>query len=65
PQETLADRLAEVPRGKDLVLICNSGARSYEAQVTLTEAGFERAFNLAGGILTAKKWGEPIIHEKD
>ncbi|MBW1712685.1 MAG: FAD-dependent oxidoreductase, partial [Deltaproteobacteria bacterium] len=37
PQETLADRLAKLPRGKDLVLICKSGARSYEAQVTLTE----------------------------
>jgi rhodanese-related sulfurtransferase len=61
PQETLSGRLGEVPRDQDVILICNSGVRSYEAQVTLTEAGFGRTYNLEGGIAAVKKWGEPII----
>lgn len=61
PQETLAHRLDEVPRDKDVVLICNSGARSYEAQVALNAAGFKNTYNLGGGIAAVNKWGEPIL----
>ena len=46
PQETLAQRLDELPRDRPLVLICNSGARSYEAQITLKAAGFEQGLQL-------------------
>ena len=35
PQELLADRLADVPDSGPIYLVCNSGARSYEAQITL------------------------------
>jgi len=31
--------LAEVPKDKKLVLICNTGVRSYEAQITQTGDG--------------------------
>ena len=65
PQETLADRLAEVPRDKDVVLICNSGVRSYEAQCTLNAAGFGNTYNLSGGVAAVKKWGEPILSDDD
>ncbi len=64
PQETLADRLDEIPRDKPLILVCNAGARSYEAQVTLKAAGFKNTVNLSGGVAAAKKWGEPIIPEE-
>jgi NADPH-dependent 2,4-dienoyl-CoA reductase/sulfur reductase-like enzyme/rhodanese-related sulfurtransferase len=63
PQETLTQRLKEVPRDRDLVLICNSGVRSYEAQCMLDAAGITRTYNLSGGIAAVKKWGEPIIGE--
>jgi rhodanese-related sulfurtransferase len=65
PQETLADRLAEVPRDKDVVLICNSGVRSYEAQCTLNAAGFGNTYNLSGGVAAVKKWGDPILNDDD
>jgi len=65
PQESLAERLDEVPRGKKLVLICNAGARSYEAQVTLKAAGFKDTVNLSGGVAAVKRWGEPIIPENE
>jgi NADPH-dependent 2,4-dienoyl-CoA reductase/sulfur reductase-like enzyme/rhodanese-related sulfurtransferase len=65
PQETLAQRLDEAPRDRDVVLICNSGVRSYEAQVALDAAGVKNTFNLSGGIAAVKKWGEPIIPPKE
>lgn len=61
PQETLAHRLDEVPKDKDVVLICNSGARSYEAQVALDAADIKNTYNLGGGIAAVHKWGEPIL----
>ena len=61
PQETLAQRLDEVPKDKEVVLVCNSGARSYEAQCLLRQAGFDNTYNLSGGVAAVMKWGEPIL----
>ncbi len=57
PQDELRARMAEVPRDKKLVLICNTGVRSYEAQVTLDEMGITDTCNLQGGVACLKKWG--------
>lgn len=57
PQDELRARMAEVPRDKKLVLICNTGVRSYEAQVTLDEMGIKDSCNLQGGVACLKKWG--------
>ncbi|MCF8032763.1 MAG: FAD-dependent oxidoreductase [Desulfarculaceae bacterium] len=65
PQETLMQRLDEVPRDKDVVLVCNSGVRSYEAQVMLDGAGINNTYNLSGGVAAVKKWGEPILPEDE
>jgi NADPH-dependent 2,4-dienoyl-CoA reductase/sulfur reductase-like enzyme/rhodanese-related sulfurtransferase len=65
PQETLMQHLDQVPRDQDVVLICNSGVRSYEAQVMLDGAGISNTWNLAGGVAAVKKWGEPILPEDD
>jgi NADPH-dependent 2,4-dienoyl-CoA reductase/sulfur reductase-like enzyme/rhodanese-related sulfurtransferase len=65
PQEALTQRLDEVPRNKDVVLVCNSGVRSYEAQVMLDAAGIKNTFNLSGGVAAVKKWGEPILPQKE
>ncbi|MBU1274726.1 MAG: FAD-dependent oxidoreductase [Proteobacteria bacterium] len=65
PQETLTQRLDQVPRDKDVVLVCNSGVRSYEAQVMLDAAGIHNTWNLSGGVAASKKWGEPILPAKD
>ena len=65
PQETLTRNLDKVPRDKDVVLICNSGVRSYEAQVMLDAAGIRNTFNLSGGVAAVKQWGQPILPPKD
>jgi rhodanese-related sulfurtransferase len=57
PQETLHRRLAEIPADKRLMVVCNSGVRSYEALRQLQAAGFTNARNLQGGIAALKKSG--------
>ncbi len=57
PQGELRTRSGEVPRDKKLVLICNTGVRSYEAQITLDQMGIADTYNLQGGMAAAKKWG--------
>ncbi len=57
PQDELLTRMAEVPKDKKLVLICNTGVRSYEAQVTLDQMGITDTCNLQGGVACLKKWG--------
>ena len=60
PQDELKQRMDEVPRDKPLVLICNTGVRSYEAQLELKQKGITDSYNLQGGMATVKKWGLDI-----
>ena len=57
PQDELRMRMDEVPRDKPLVLICNTGVRSYEAQLNLRQMGITNTYNLQGGMATVKQWG--------
>ena len=57
PQETLTKRMSEVPRDKRLLVVCNSGARSYEALRMLNGAGISNAMNVQGGAAMLKKTG--------
>jgi NADPH-dependent 2,4-dienoyl-CoA reductase/sulfur reductase-like enzyme/rhodanese-related sulfurtransferase len=61
PQEKLDDLMDKLPPDKKLVLICNSGVRSYEAMRQLAREGRTDTYNLAGGVAAVKKWGEGII----
>jgi len=57
PQDELRSRINEVPLDKEIMLICNTGVRSYEAQITLDKAGIKKSRNLQGGMAALKKWG--------
>ena len=57
PQDELLARMAEVPKDKRLVLICNTGVRSYEDEVRLEQMGISDTCNLQGGVACLKKWG--------
>ncbi|MDO9632847.1 MAG: FAD-dependent oxidoreductase [Humidesulfovibrio sp.] len=50
PQGQLRERLAEIPRDTGVVLVCNTGARSYEAFITLAHAGFGDVVSVEGGM---------------
>ena len=57
PRTSLKSVWTRFPRDKPLVLICNTGVRSYEAQLELKEKGITDTYNLQGGMATVKKWG--------
>ena len=57
PQETLKDRFSDIPKDKRLLVVCNSGVRSYEALRQLETAGLGNAVNLQGGVAALKKSG--------
>lgn len=50
PQNELGKRLAEIPQEELLYLICDTGPRSYEAQVFLASHGIVNTRNIQGGI---------------
>ena len=57
PQDELRARIEEVPRNKKIVLICNTGGRSYESQVILDQMGIQNTYNLQGGMGGLNKLG--------
>ena len=50
PLGDLAERAHEVPRDKDVVVYCHHGVRSARAVSMLRQVGWERVFNLTGGL---------------
>ena len=50
PMGEVADRLGELERGREVVVLCRSGRRSLQVASFLQQNGFQ-AVNLAGGIL--------------
>ncbi|MGA2218712.1 MAG: molybdopterin-synthase adenylyltransferase MoeB [Terracidiphilus sp.] len=57
PQNDVANRLAEIDREREVVVHCRSGARSQRIAELLTQAGYPRVVNVAGGILA---WSDEI-----
>jgi Uncharacterized NAD(FAD)-dependent dehydrogenases len=57
PQGQLCQRIDEVPRDRPVVLVCNTGARSYEAQIILDAHGFKDVTNVQGGMAAIRKYG--------
>lgn len=50
PLQSVPARVDELPRDRDLVLICHHGNRSQRAVQWLEQNGYTRLFNLQGGI---------------
>jgi len=57
PQNDVPQRLAEVPRDREIVVQCRSGARSQRIAEFLKQSGYTQVVNLAGGILA---WSDEI-----
>ncbi len=49
PQADLALRLSEVPKDRDVLVVCQSGTRSLRSAQFLVSLGYERVTNLVGG----------------
>lgn len=52
PRDELRQRTRELPKDRDLVVVCQSGVRSYAACRVLESFGFERLSNLSGGYVS-------------
>jgi adenylyltransferase/sulfurtransferase len=57
PLAELTQRLHEIPRDRAIVAYCKMGGRSAQAVEILTEAGYERVTNLAGGL---DRWTDEV-----
>jgi adenylyltransferase/sulfurtransferase len=57
PQNDVPNRLAEIPRDKEIVVQCRSGARSQSIAEFLAQQDHSSVKNLAGGILA---WADAI-----
>ena len=61
PMRSLPQRLSELPRDAEIVMICRSGARSASAQQFLMQNGFARVKNLVGGMMGWKRDVDPAM----
>jgi rhodanese-related sulfurtransferase len=60
PLSELEQRFAELPRDRDLVLVCEVGERSLKATYFLMYQGYERVANMEGGLSKWARKGFPI-----
>jgi rhodanese-related sulfurtransferase len=59
PLDELPGRLAEVPRDRDVVVVCRTGHRSEVGRNILRQAGFARVTSLDGGVTEWQAAGLP------
>jgi molybdopterin/thiamine biosynthesis adenylyltransferase/rhodanese-related sulfurtransferase len=57
PLSQVPSRLDEIPRDRDVVMICRSGGRSGRAQEFLMQHGYTRVKNLVGGM---QRWARDV-----
>ena len=50
PVDQIPNRLSEIPKDKEIIVICQSGARSSSAVKFLTQQGYENVINVSGGM---------------
>ncbi len=60
PLAQLSSRLDEVPKDREVVVVCRSGNRSAQARDILLDAGFTTVTSMAGGMNQWQAQGLPI-----
>ena len=65
PMATVPLHLNEIPKDKEVVFICRSGARSGQVCMFLGQHGYENVINLRGGMIGWVRSGyEAVLPEK-
>jgi rhodanese-related sulfurtransferase len=59
PLGQLPDRIGEVSKEVEIILVCRSGNRSGQALQFLEQQGFENAHNMNGGMIAWTSAGHP------
>lgn len=60
PLYELKERIDELDKSKDVVVICQSGLRSSKAARVLKRKGFTQIYNVKGGLSAWKKYEKEI-----
>ena len=60
PMSVLEQRWSEVPRDRDVVVVCEVGMRSLKATYYLQFHGYTRVSNMGGGIVKWAQKGFPV-----
>jgi glyoxylase-like metal-dependent hydrolase (beta-lactamase superfamily II)/rhodanese-related sulfurtransferase len=60
PQADLALRLPDLPKDKELLVVCQGGTRSLRAAKFLRQMGYDKVTNLSGGTSAWRAAGNPI-----
>ena len=64
PLSQFEKRFSELPKDRDLVMLCRRGRRSLIATEFLLNQGFSKVVNMQGGILERIDAGFPVRSEK-
>lgn len=64
PLFDLEQRWTELPKDRDIVLVCTSGERSLKATYYLQYQGYTRVCNMEGGLLKWLRKGFPVIGQR-
>ena len=57
PMAQVPQRMADIPKDRDVVMICRSGARSERVRQYLAQTGYTRVKNLVGGM---QRWAREV-----
>ena len=60
PLDELASRVDELPRDREIVVVCRSGNRSQQGRDILLNAGFEQVTSMTGGLTEWRASGYPV-----
>jgi rhodanese-related sulfurtransferase len=60
PLDQLQNRITELPRDRDIVVVCRTGKRSQTGMNILQDAGYTRALSMTGGLTAWRAAGYPL-----
>ena len=61
PLGDLTARLSEIPKDKNIIVVCRSGNRSAVGRDLLLDSGFANVTSMAGGMNTWQAQGHPVV----
>jgi rhodanese-related sulfurtransferase len=61
PMIEIPTRLGDVPRDRDVVVVCRVGGRSGQVVAYLVQQGFQNVSNLDGGMMRWAASGRPMV----
>jgi len=63
PLGQISERVEEIPRDREVVVICRSGSRSHSAIQWLQSQGYHNLRNLEGGMLAVRALAGAVPEE--